>query len=1505
LAISAGSVAVRVVPSAATFAKDLQAQILPKVTTIGVEIGKAISEGISRGLGDPLSGPLDESSKKQRTKAPRQGEEVAGAFAKGFQDRLRAAFASLPKATIDADSSAADRKIAELRARMEELSGKTIGVDLDEGEALTQIAAIKAELADLGRSESVQVRADTGAAAAQLAAIEAEVDRLDGRTANFRVSADTSSAISGIGTLAISIGALASIPVGATLGAGLLSLIGPIGAAGAGFGGLAAVAVPAISHVKDALDAQKQATAASAAGAVQAQSRALAEAGAQQQLAAAVRNSAFAHQQALAQVTTAQQQLTVAEQSAANAERALTAARQQAQRQLQDMSNQVTDAQLSVRSSTFDVADAQRAYNQVVSNPRATQDQIARSKLALDQSRQTLKEQQLDLKRLQADQKAADTAGVDGSNAVRSARQSLASANQQVVSSERALAAARANVARADQNSADQVAAARRAVTQASLQGASANGKLAASMAALSPSERGLLRDWKSLTGAFRNWSKSLQPAVLPVFGRGLKLVQGILPSLTPLVRGAAGAVDGLITDVGVAAKSPFWVQFRNNLTNLVPGAITGLGKSTGNVVTGLAGIVNAFLPYAPAILSWLTRITGEFANWGKSLGTSNSFTKFVQYVQKAGPQLGQTLAQLGKALVNIVSSLSGFGLASLVGIRGLASIVAGMSPTEIQAIATAFIAVKGAIALNSTATSSAKAIQGMNDAVRSGGKEGPILARGATLAGKGIAGLAVVVWSAVTALGALALAHTRTAVAATANAAETVAVTVATNVARVATAVWAGVQWLLDAALNANPIGLVVLALAALTAGVIYAYTHFNWFRSIVQSTWAGIQVATSFAWNNILKPIFGALSWAIMNTIVPQLRNMWTVSSLVWSGIASACRVGWSILKGIFSAIRASVQFTGVVFGVFQGIVSTVIKAAGRVIMAVWRGDISGAFSALKSGIGKVGDAFRSGASAIKSAWDKIKGYTKTPINFVIGTVYNKGIVGLWNKVMGWLHLPKSLQLGTVPLLASGGELSAAQRVSPMKTNRPTAIVGEGNPRFPEYVIPTDPKYRGRASALWASAGSDMQMLAGGGILGSVIKTVEGAAGKVVSLGKTAMDLITNPTKVFSKLAAPILSQAKGLGTSPWGQAAAAIPSKLMEQVSSAAKQLVDAFNKGYGGGAGAQGIINAARGEIGNGEQPPGSNNTKYGKWFGINPAPWCAMFVDYVANKAGVGKLIPHTASAPGMASAFGGRYHSGGRGIQPGDVPFFSNGGGISHVGLVEKVNGGSVGTIEGNHTSFVQRVARSIGQIVGYGRPNYPAGGNGAGGTAPAGGKTPSSAQAFARGQLGEFHWSGSQFSPLLNLWNRESGWRWNARNPSSGAYGIPQSLPGSKMASAGSDWRTNGDTQVLWGLGYIKQRYGSPAGAWAHSQHTGWYDQGGWLPTGPSLVYNGTGRPEPVFTGNQFDDLVAGRSGGGTREYHAHFDGLTGAAIEGHVRGAFHAMEVSSGNRERVGRRH
>jgi hypothetical protein len=105
------------------------------------------------------------------------------------------------------------------------------------------------------------------------------------------------------------------------------------------------------------------------------------------------------------------------------------------------------------------------------------------------------------------------------------------------------------------------------------------------------------------------------------------------------------------------------------------------------------------------------------------------------------------------------------------------------------------------------------------------------------------------------------------------------------------------------------------------------------------------------------------------------------------------------------------------------------------------------------------------------------------------------------------------------------------------------------------------------------------------------------------------------------------------------------------------------------------------------------------------------------------------------------------------------------------------------------------------------------------GDNSPAGARATASAMASS-----QYGWGSGEFSCLSQLWEKESGWNYKSYNSSSGATGIPQALPGSKMASAGSDWASNAATQISWGLGYIKSAYGTPCSAWAHSESFGYY---------------------------------------------------------------------------------
>ncbi|MDX3179235.1 M23 family metallopeptidase, partial [Streptomyces scabiei] len=414
------------------------------------------------------------------------------------------------------------------------------------------------------------------------------------------------------------------------------------------------------------------------------------------------------------------------------------------------------------------------------------------------------------------------------------------------------------------------------------------------------------------------------------------------------------------------------------------------------------------------------------------------------------------------------------------------------------------------------------------------------------------------------------------------------------------------------------------------------------------------------------------------------------------------------------------------------------------------------------------------------------------------------------------------------------------------------PTAIVGEGNPRYPEYVIPTDPKYRARAMSLHQAAGT--QLLARGGVVGDIgdvwdwtKDTASDVVGKGIDWAKTGADILTNPSKIWDKLMKPILGRVKeGVSVAgKWGAVIGKLPFKMADGLRDKIVNAVS-FSGGGGGGAWLKPVAAA------------------YGTPFGKAGSMWSSGRHTGLDFPAATGTAVKAVADGRVSTATSGGPY---------GNHILIDHGAGLqslyAHLSRMrvtspKVVDGGDrIGDVgaTGNTTGpHLHLEARLNGKPV---DPMKYLNGGGGGFNANAVG----AAQQYAKSILSRYGWGASQFGPLKKLWDGESNWRWNAKNPSSGAYGIPQSLPASKMASAGSDWRTNYQTQIRWGLGYIKGRpdYGSPAAAYskwlARSPH--WYDDGGYLPPGLSLVANGTGKPEPVFTSGQWDTLRASAGGG------------------------------------------
>jgi hypothetical protein len=1001
-AISVGSVEVDVVPNTRGIYNHLRGALVPAATRagedagnaagrafgpamrsevggiglqIGEQIGRQIAARISASVRGSLRDGITQGGQTARPAAVRQGDQTGGAFGRAFRTRVEAALRDLPDVQIDADSTEAQREIARIRTQLLAMRDMQVGVDIDAAEATARIARLQERLQRLSASDAdVQVRADVAAASAQLTAFQAMVNRLDGQTAN--VDVDTRSAAANLNlltTAAIAFGP-AIIPALPVVAAGLGAIAAAGVAAAAGIGAIGLVAIPAFKGIGSALQAQKaaqdaatNATYQGGQASSQGAAKALQLAGAQQSLATAERNgarqiaqaqqavvqakrqaadalvqAAQRNAQAARQVQDAERSLADAQRDAKRAQDDLTAARKQASLELEDLNNQLADSVLSQRDAQIALTEATAERDKVLQSETSTELDKQKALLAYDQAVQRLKEQTTETGRLKEETKAANKAGVEGSDTVKNAQDRVAEAQRKVADQARAVrdaqaeaartqvetarqvadaqqrvSEATANVAVAQQNAADAVASAQRQIQSASVQAAGgvdqaaiAQAKYQAELAKLTPSARDTFNAFVDLRAAFSAWSKSLQPAVMPIFTRALEGLKNSLPGLTPFVTNAADAIKGLQDRASAGFKSPWWKQFKTELAGSVGPAITGLGISFGRIFKGMAGVVDAFLPHMDDISGTMQRITGRFANWGTGLKGSPEFERFLAYSSEHGPILADTLRKIGGAFLSIgqaLSPISGPLLSLLGGAAEFIGIIADKAPWFIMLI-------YGII---------------------------------------------------------------------------------------VATKLWTLAQLAFNFVMTANPLVLIGLAILALVALVIYAYNKFGWFRNAVQAVWSGIKngAAAVVAWFS------GPFARFFTETLPNIFSTGWNwIKSHVLSPIKTFFT---STVPGWAATLRDRVvaPWNGMQEGVSEAwswIKSHVLSPFGTYFTKT----IPGWGTTLKN---KVIEAFDLARAGIKLAWDKIKRIAREPVQFVVDTVYNKGIVGVWNKVADAFGAPK----------------------------------------------------------------------------------------------------------------------------------------------------------------------------------------------------------------------------------------------------------------------------------------------------------------------------------------------------------------------------------------------------------------------------------------------------------------------------------------------------------------
>lgn len=224
-------------------------------------------------------------------------------------------------------------------------------------------------------------------------------------------------------------------------------------------------------------------------------------------------------------------------------------------------------------------------------------------------------------------------------------------------------------------------------------------------------------------------------------------------------------------------------------------------------------------------------------------------------------------------------------------------------------------------------------------------------------------------------------------------------------GVLRVAMLATTAAQWLLNVALSANPIGLIIGAVAALAAGLWYFFTQTETGRRIWQVTWDFIKSAMAATWA-FIKPIWDGMVNGLQ-VLGGWIMRLWSdYVRPAFNFIGSLISVWWSGVKITFDGFRTGIGAIGdAIMFWWKNVVEPAWNTVGSVISFVVNSVIKPAFDGLKSALGAVGDFFNSTVEGIKSAWNGIKSATAAPINFVINSVWNNGLLKAWNSVAGWL--------------------------------------------------------------------------------------------------------------------------------------------------------------------------------------------------------------------------------------------------------------------------------------------------------------------------------------------------------------------------------------------------------------------------------------------------------------------------------------------------------------------
>jgi phage-related protein len=791
--------------------------------------------------------------------------------------------------------------------------------------------------------------------------------------------------------------------------------------------------------------------------------------------------------------------------------------------------NNVARAQNALAAAQRDVTESQKALNDLQAGP--SEDEKARAILAVAEAEQSVAQAKRDRIRQEKALADAEKAGVDGSEQVVAAKQAIADA-------EKAVSDAQRDVARSQQALSD----AQLSANEDMVKGAAAAANLNEKMNGLPPAAQAFVRELIAMKPKLDELRATAASGFFPGATAGLKTAMGSFDSIKKVVGETATVLGEAARKSGELVGSPAFGKDIETIGGNNAKVIETLGEALRHVISALRHVMVAAGP----LTQWLADVANKWAlnaaNAAKAGRETGRMADFFESTRAIAQRLGSIIGHLAAGLLGVGKAGKTSGDQIWVSIDRAAKRFdtwANSSKGQAQlheffrrskdlagALVPVFANVTKAVALLSLKvlplTTVLRVLGPYADEATVAFVAYKLAVIATGLATK-LASAAVVAHNALLAIQSVNMVRWRILLAA----------------AAIQSGVMTAAQWLLNAALTANPIGIIVLALTALVGGLIYAWKNSETFREVVTGVWDAIK---------------GAVGAAI-RFIVPIITGAWnaikSATSTVWGAISGTLGGIWNAIKSAASTVFNAIA--SVVSGVWDGMKSaatTVWNGIKSVATTIWNGVKNAIVDPVRDAVEWVIDKISDFSERVQRGFGKIVGFAKDLGSSIKDAVTDgiKGglnlVIDFLNTIIGVINKLPFVDIGKIGKLGEGDARDAPSRGGPNGdgttkglyqgglVDQPMVMVGEEAPRHPEFVIPTNPAYRGRAIALTQSL---MRELGMGGMpgfkTGGILGALTGGAASLWDLAEGSVGAITGKLPGVDKLPGYLKSLGSGV--------------------------------------------------------------------------------------------------------------------------------------------------------------------------------------------------------------------------------------------------------------------------------------------------------------------------------------------------------------------------------------